>query len=257
MTEDKIIIGRTPSCLLFSWRTQTPCIIDSNLIYHRFDEEFEGYDFSEFNAENVLEFVTNLSFIMGVTGLLLHPDNVESTRFDGQTIIITKNSRKIHYNKDSLLFDLKKTNVVNVYDEFYWRRGQSHNNEVLRSRSRFCRRVIFHRSSRPRVSSKTKDVTIASIMDQDQLLDPNYGNAMARIRALRMMDAACMKGQLGMIKNGKEYYKPIKMDFHNRVVIPKFRQLKSFEEVYRMNQRKEKPWIMFEKLRFKQKTSLA
>ena len=94
-------------------------------------------------------------------------------------------------------------------------------------------------------------------MDQDQLLDPNYGNAMARIRALRMMDAACMKGQLGMIKNGKEYYKPIKMDFHNRVVIPKFRQLKSFEEVYRMNQRKEKPWIMFEKLRFKQKTSLA
>jgi hypothetical protein len=257
MTEDRIIVGRTPSCLLFSWRTQSPCIIDDDLIYHRFDEEFEGYDFSEFNAKSVSEFVTNLSFMMGISGLLLHPGNVESTRFDDQTIVITKNSRKITYDKMSLIFDSKKIKTINVYDEFHWRRGQSHSHQVLRSRSRFCRRVIFHRSSRPRVSTKTKDVTIASIMDEDQLLDPNYGNAMSRIRGLRMMESVGMKGQLGMVKNGKEYYKPIKMDFHNRVVVPKFKQMKSFAEVYEMKQEKEKPWTMFEKLRFKQEISLA
>tara|TARA_R100001509_G_C4811087_1_gene196433 strand:- start:540 stop:818 length:279 start_codon:yes stop_codon:yes gene_type:complete len=92
-------------------------------------------------------------------------------------------------------------------------------------------------------------------MDENQLLSPDYGNGVVRVKALRMMRKAGLKGQLGMVKNGKEYYKQIKMDFHERKVVPRFKQLKTFKEVFEMKQAKEKPWKTFETLRFKQRTS--
>jgi len=250
---DKIIIGRTPSCLLFSWRTQTPCILKEGLTYHRCDPQFEDLDFSEFNADDPVEMLTNLSFIMSLTGLLLHPSNVQSLRIDENINLITNNNRKVVYDAETLRFDGRQEKLFDVYDEFYWRRGTAHDVEVLMSRERFCRKISFYPSRRSSVRPRTKDLTVASIMDENQLLSPDYGNGVVRIKALRMMDKAGLKGQLGMIKNGKEYYKRIKMDFHTREVIPRFKQFKTFREVFEMEQQKEKQWKMFETLRFKQK----
>ena len=251
---DKIIIGRTPSCLLFSWRTQTPCILTHQLTYHRCDPQFENLDFSEFNTNDPVEMIANLSFIMGFTGLLLQPSNVQNLRIDENINLITNNNRTIVYDAEPLIFDGKQERVFDVYDEFYWRRGTAHDVDVLTSRERFCRKINFYSSRRKGVRSDTKDLTVASIMDENQLLDPDYGNGMVRLKALRMMDKAGLKGQLGMIKNGKEYYKRIKMDFHSREAIPRFKQMKTFKEVFELEQQKEKPWKMFETLRFKQRT---
>jgi len=250
----KIIIGRTPSCLLFSWRTQTPCILTHELTYHRCDPQFEDLDLSEFNASDPVEMITNLSFIMGFTGLLLQPSNVQNLRIDENINLITNNNRTIVYDAEPLIFDGKKANIFDVYDEFYWRRGTAHDVDVLTSRERFCRKINFYSSRRKGVRPDTKDLTVASIMDENQLLDPDYGNGMVRLKALRMMDKAGLKGQLGMVKNGKEYYKRIRMDFHSREVIPRFKQMKTFKEVFELEQQKEKPWKMFETLRFKQRT---
>jgi hypothetical protein len=251
---DRINIGRTPSCLLFSWRTQTPCILSSSLIYHRCDPQLQGFDFSEFNATNEVEMVTNLSFIMAFTGLLLHPSNVQSLRVEDEINLITKNNRKVVYDAEPFYFDKKQEKLFDVYDEFYWRRGTAHDVDTLTSRERFCRRIDFYPSRRRAVRPRTKDLTVASIMTEEQLLSPDYGNGVVRIKALRMMDKAGLKGQLGMVKNGKEYYKRIKMDFNTRDVIPRFKQVMTFDEVFQMEQQKEKPWKTFEKLRFKQKT---
>lgn len=251
---DKIIIGRTPSCLLFSWRTQAPCILTHQLTYHRCDPQFENLDLSEFNTSDPVEMIANLSFIMGFTGLLLQPSNVQNLRIDENINLITNNNRTIVYDAEPLIFDGKQESVFDVYDEFYWRRGTAHDVDVLTSRERFCRKINFYSSRRKGVRSDTKDLTVASIMDENQLLDPDYGNGMVRLKALRMMDKAGLKGQLGMIKNGKEYYKRIKMDFHSREAIPRFKQMKTFKEVFELEQQKEKPWKMFETLRFKQRT---
>lgn len=252
---DRIIIGRTPSCLLFSWRTQTPCILTHELTYHRDDPQFEDLDFSEFNTNDPVEMMANLSFIMGFTGLLLHPSNVQSLRIDQNINLITNNNRTIVYDADVVKFDGKKEKMYDVYDEFHWRRGTAHDVDVLMSRDRMCRKISFYPSRRLNVRPCTKDLTVASIMDENELLSPDYGNGMVRIKALRMMHKAGLKGQLGMVKNGKEYYKQIKMDFHERKVIPRFKQLKTFKEVFEMTQTKEKPWKTFETLRFKQRTS--
>ena len=252
---DRIIIGRTPSCLLFSWRTQTPCILRSSLTYHHCDPKFQDLDFSEFNAKDIVEMTTNLSFIMSFTGLLLHPSNVQNIRVDDKINLITNNNRKVVYDAEPLYFDGKQHKLFDVYDEFHWRRGSSHDVSVLTSREKFCRRIDFYSSRRPKVRAETKDLTVVSIMDEEQLLNPDYGNGVVRIKALRMMAKAGMKGQLGMVKNGKEYYKRIRMDFHTRQAIPRFKQMMTFEEVFHMDQQKEKPWKTFEKLRFKQRIS--
>lgn len=252
---DQIIIGRTPSCLLFSWRTQTPCILTHDLTYHRCDPQFEDLDFSEFNANDPIEAITNLSFIMGFTGLLLQPNNVQNLRIDSNINLITNNNRTIIYNAEPVHFDGKQEKMFDVYDEFYWRRGTAHDVDVLMSRDRMCRKISFYSSRRRNVRPDTKDLTVASVMDENELLNPDYGNGMVRIKALRMMHDAGLKGQLGMVKDGKEYYKQIKMDFHSREAIPRFKQKMTFKEVFEMEQQKEKPWKMFETLRFRQRTS--
>lgn len=254
INHNQIIIGRTPSCLLFSWRTQTPCILTHELTYHRCDPQFEGLDFSEFNTTDAVEMMTNLSFIMGFTGLLLHPSNVQTIRIDEKINLITKNNRKVIYNADVVQFDGKQDKFLDVYDEFHWRRGTAHKVDQLTSRDRMCRKINFYPSRRRGVRPDTKDLTVASIMDENELLSPDYGNGVVRIKALRMMHKAGIKGQLGMIKNGKEYYKRIRLDFYKRLVVPRFRQKKTFKEVFEMKQQKEKPWKTFETLRFKQRT---
>lgn len=252
---DKIVIGRTPSCLLFSWRTQTPCILEAPLSYHLCDPQFEGIDYSEFSANDPLEMISNLTFAMSFSNLLVHPNNVQNVRVDEHITIITNNNRSITYDAQPIMFERGKEKVSDVYDEFHWRRGTAHDLNELESRERLCRKIYFYSSRRPNVKPCTKDLTVASIMSDSELLDPDYGNGVVRIKALRMMDKAGLKGQLGMVKNGKEYYKAIKMDFHSREVIPRFKQIMTFQEVFEMQQQKEKAWITFEKLRFKQRIS--
>jgi len=197
--------------------------------------------------------ITNLSFALSFTGLLLHPLNVQNIRIDDNINLITKNNRTITYDANPIIFDTKKKKLFDVYDEFHWRRGSTHDVDELNSRERFCRKINFYSSRRPKVKPETKDLTVSSIMTEEQIMSPDYGNGMVRIKALRMMREAGLKGQLGMVKNGKEYYKTIKMDFHSREIIPRFKQLKTFREVFEMEQKQEKQWKMFEKLRFKQK----
>lgn len=248
---DRINIGRTPSCLLFSWRTQTPCILDSDIVYHRCDPQFEDVDFSEFSASSPDEMLANLCFAMSFTGLLLHPSNVQSVRVEDGLQLITKNNRKIVYQAEPVFFDGKKKKLFDVYDEFHWRRGGQHDTKVLHSRERFCRKISFYPSLRPRVRAEVKDLTVCSIMNEEEILSPNYGNGVARIKALRMMDKAGLKGQLGMVRNGKQYYKRIKIEFHSRKVIPRFSQTMTFKEAYDMEQQREKEWKTFEKLKFR------
>ena len=232
-----------------------PCILTHDLTYHRCDPQFEDLDLSEFNTEDPVQMLTNLSFIMGFTGLLLHPSNVQNLRIDENINLITKNNRKIIYSAEPVQFDGKQDKLFDVYDEFHWRRGTAHDVNELMSRERLCRKINFYSSRRRGVRPDTKDLTVASIMDENQLLSPDYGNGVVRVKALRMMHKAGLKGQLGMVKNGKEYYKQIKMDFHERKVVPRFKQKMTFQEVLNMKQAKEKPWKTFETLRFKQRTS--
>lgn len=220
-------------------------------MYHPCDLNFENLDFAEFKATTPDEMLANLSFVMGFTGLLLHPNNVQSVRVEDVIHLITKNNRKITYEAEPIFFDGKKKKIFDVYDEFFWRRGSQHDVDVLMSRERFCRKISFYPSQRPRVRSEVKDLTICSILNEEEILSPNYGNGVARIKALRMMDNAGLKGQLGMVRNGKQYYKRIKIDFHNRKVIPRFSQMMTFKEVCDMEQQKESEWKTFEKLKFR------
>jgi hypothetical protein len=247
----QIIIGRTSSCLLYSWRTQTPVLIDKPLLFHPFDQDFVGLDFSEFNATLPKEMISNLCFALGITGLLLQPNNVERVRLEDNIKVFTKGSRMVEYDAEPLIFDGRPTGDFNVYDSFHWRRGQTHDLTEIVSHNRFARKIIFYPSRRKSVRPRTKDVMVISKMTENELLDPDYGNGMVRLKALREMKERGLKGNFSHEVNGKRYHKAIKLEFFERRAIPIYKQKHDFREVFEMEQIQEKPWITFEKLRSK------
>jgi len=249
-----IIIGRTPSCLLFSWRTQTPCLLDSAMKFHVFDEAYNDLDFSEFNAASPKQMIANLSFALGITGLLLQPNNVESLRHeDGKIKVFTKGSRLVEYEARPLFFDGKETGDYLVFDSFWWRAGCSHDCKEIISNRRLARKVIFYSSRRRHVAPTVKDVMVLSKMNESELLSPDNGNGIVRVKALRMMSDEGLRGKFAHEKNGKRYYKSIKLEFNERKILPLYKQKHTFREVYEMEQKQERQWRMFERLRFKRK----
>tara|TARA_R110002153_G_scaffold87310_2_gene216005 strand:- start:843 stop:1532 length:690 start_codon:yes stop_codon:yes gene_type:complete len=228
-------------------------LLDAALSFHRFDEQYCDLDFSEFSAACPREMVTNLSFALSFTGLMLQPNNVANIRIEDGLKVFTKGSRMVEYDTEPLLFDTQRLKECEVYDHFWWRAGSRHDTNLLTSRDRLCRRVMFYSSERNHVQNAVKDVVISSKMNNDDLYHPNCGIGMVRIKALRMMKHEGIKGKFAHERNGNRYYKRIKIEFQRRSILPKFKQLHSFRQVYNMEQVREKPWKMFEKLRQKQK----
>ena len=245
-----MIIGRTPTALLYAWRLQKEIILTEPFLFHRLSDEYEDIDFSEFKVNQVEEFLSNLLFIMGLTNLLKYPDNVSSYRLEDKSII-TKHNTRVYFTSEPEIFDGEPTGEHQVFDEFFWRKGRVHDIDLLESGEDFCHKIHFYPSKRS-VPGATKDFTIVSIMDEEQLLDIDYGNGLARIMAGRIMKEAGIKGEISRKFNGKTYYKNPKFDFHDRVVLPRLEQKLNFKQVFNMKQKEGKAWTTWQKLTSKE-----
>mgnify|MGYP003115039136 CR=1 FL=1 len=116
-----MIIGRTPTALLYAWRLQKEIILTEPFLFHRLSDEYEGIDFSEFKVGCIEEFVSNMGFIMGLLGLLKWPMNVSSCRLEDKAII-TKHNTRVHFTSEPEIFDGEPTGEYQVFDEFFWRK---------------------------------------------------------------------------------------------------------------------------------------
>ena len=122
--------------------------------------------------------------------------------------------------------------------------------------SDFAYQVDFYNSPRT-CSNSHYDVVSASLMTAEELLDPDLGQGISKIKVLRMLDAAGIKGNFSWERKEKRYYKKIKIEFFKRTVVPIVTPLILFEDVYKLEQKREKPWKMLEKMRKKEGTSLG
>jgi hypothetical protein len=250
-----MIIGRTPTALLYAWRLQKEIILTEPFLFHRLSDEYEGVDFSEFKVNNVEEFVSNLLFTMGLTNLLKYPGNVSSYRLEDKAII-TKHNTRVYFTSDPEVFDAEQTGYHQVFDEFYWRKGRVHDTLLIEGEDDFCRKIHFYPSFRG-LSNGTKDFTVVSRMNDSQLLDIDYGNGLVRIMTARMLKDAGLKGEVSRIYNGKTYYKRPVFEFNSRTVLPRLNQKLNFKEVLDIKQKEGKAWTMWKKLTSKESTWLG
>ena len=250
-----MIIGRSLSSLLYCWKTQTRCIIHEPIQPHRFDKEYCGYDFSFANANDSKELWVNLCFTMALSSLLLFPGNVESIREEDDGIaVITKGSRIKRLKTDSLTyFDEKIADSFDVYDFFDTKLMRRHDRNELLDSDDFVSQINFYKSRRDSVS--TKDLVASSRMTREQLLDPSYGNGIAKIKVLRMLKSEGITGPLSVRTEKKTYYKNPKIEFFERVVSERSKPLHTFKEVFNMKQTEGEEWKMIQKLKARQTTS--
>jgi len=250
-----MIIGRTPTALLYAWRLQKEIILTEPFLFHRLSDEYEGVDFSEFNVTDIEEFVSNMGFIMGLLGLLKWPMNVSSYRLEDK-VIITKHNTRVHFTSEPEVFDGEPTGEHQVFDEFFWRKGRVHDIDLLESGEDFCHKIHFYPARRG-VPGATKDFTVVSKMDEEQLFDIDYGNGLVRIIAARMMKEAGIKGEISRRYKDKTYYKNPRFDFHDRVVLPRLEQKMTFKEVWDMEQKEGQQWRTWKRLTSREKTWLG
>ena len=187
---------------------------------------------------------------MAMSSLLLLPDNVESIREeDNGLTVITKGFRTKRFNTDKIIyFDEKVPNKFDVYDFFDTRSMKRHTTSEILDNDDFVRQINFYPSPRSSVAV-TKDLVTSSKMTHEQLLDPSYGNGIAKIKALRMLKAEGITGPLSVKTETKTYYKRPKIEFFKRMVSEITKPLYCFDEVYKLEQLEGEAWKTIERLR--------
>ena len=247
-----MIIGKTLESLLYARRTQQRIILVDPTYVFRFDDEFKDYDFSFINASDPKELWINLCFAMSFTSLLLFPDNVKSIReTDSGLDVFTKGSKlKTIFADDIEYFDQKVDDQYNVYDFFDTRATRYHDKQEIRDTDDFVKKINFYTS--PRVDKgNTKDLVASSVMTREQLLDPDWGNGIVKLKVLRMLASEGITGHLSVRTATKEYYKKPKIEFYKRVTSERYIPSLSFDKVYNMEQIEGEAWKIIQKLRAK------
>jgi hypothetical protein len=251
-----LIVGRTIASLLYAWRLQEKCILEEPFCFHWLSDEFDNIDFSEFNVQNSEQFCQNLFIIMGITNLLMYPGRIATYR-EEDNVVITKDNTRIQLKDKPKRFDGKNLGINQVFDEFYWRAGQAHDRTLVQTEDNFCNRIYFYETQRHSVHKSVKDFTVASYLTDSELLSPDWGNGMTRIKTHRIFKSEDIKGEFAWQRGDKRYHKKVKFDFVDRKVLPRIEQKMTFKEVYDMKQKEGKEWIMWKKLTSQEKTWLG
>ena len=245
MKIDNIIIGRSLTCLLYSWKTQTKCLIKDPEYVFKFDKRYEGYDLSFLNAKNPNELWSNLCFVMSLSSLLLFPNNVASYRFDENILtVITKGNKRVEINTNNPQEFDADTEYHGVYDFFDIKELSTHDVDRIEDQNDFVGQLDFYR-----FAGTARGLVGSSRMTQEQLLDPDLGQGIAKLKALRMIKNEGLVGNFGREYKGKKYYKRPKIEFHKRVTTPLVQSQLTFDEVYKMPQTKGEAWKMIETLK--------
>ncbi len=232
---EKVIVGGSLESMLYAWRTQTKILWKEKKYVFRFCENFFPTTFPDFECENPKRLSSNLSFALSIGGLMPYGGNVENIRQqDNHLKIITKGNRRVEIEAEEVIHFDKYLKNYWVYDFFDSRQMRAHEiNEIFDDTDEFVKKINFYMS--PRASNGiTKDFIGSSNLTHKQLLSPDYGPGIAKLKVMRMLKTAGLKGPFSQVYNGKEYYKKPKVEFHKRVVAQMYKPLYDFETIYNM-----------------------
>ena len=238
--------------MLYAWRTQTKILVKEKKYVFRFGEKFFPTIFPDFDCDNPKRLSSNLSFALSLGGLMPYGGNIENIRVNKNHIkVITKGNRRVQIEaKEIIRFD-KDLKDYWVYDFFDSRQMRAHTiSEIFDDTDQFVKKINFYMSPRA-TNGTTKDFVGSSNLSHKQLLSPDYGPGISKIKVMRMLKQAGLTGPLSQVYKGKEYYKRPKIEFHKRVVAQAYKPLYDFNTIHNMEQHEEKAWKTFETLKKK------
>tara|TARA_R100001082_G_scaffold8061_1_gene4822 strand:- start:133 stop:930 length:798 start_codon:yes stop_codon:yes gene_type:complete len=247
-------IGRTLTCLLHSFKTETACILTNPSPPFKFDQHISQYDFTFLGIEdsNPQQAWDRLCFLLSMSGLLLFPNNISNARMSEKIVeIVTNNNQKINIKCDNInVFDNDETGWYYVYDYFDWKSGSSHDLDCIDdSDDSFIKKIIFYSSERDRVSNSVKDLVGVSYMREDELESLESSPTYSRLKMLRMMKDAGIRGRVtGYNSKGKGTYTTPIIEFNKRITKPDFKPTISLHEVYNMPTEQGYTWKLLEKI---------
>ena len=236
----KVVVGGSLTAVLYAYKNNLPLIVDIPHIPFQLDDCPEHWDLSFIGFSNKLvhkksQVWDRLLFVMAMSGLVIFPNNIRSFRNENNEItIITLSNTKIKVQYDHIVeFDKEQTDELRVYDWFAVRSGTRHEFDTLADpTSDFCHTLLFHPSTRKTTRKDVKDVCSVSTISEKQLNDLDYSEGYARIKTLKMMKEAGIRGQSnGYNKKGLQLHYAVKIEHMYREVYYKYNNGYSIEEL--------------------------
>ena len=247
-------IGRTLTCLLHSFKTETPCILTHPTPPFKFDDHISTYDFGFLGMEapNPQQVWDRLCFLLSMSGLLLFPSNVSNARMSENKVeVITNNNQKIIIEAENInVFDNDETGWYYVYDYFDWRSGSLHEKQyIVDDDDQFIKKIIFYSSERDRVNKDVKDIVGVSYLREEQLEELEVSPVYSRLKILQMLKRSGVKGRVtGYNSRGLSLHTAPIIEFNKRIIKPDFKPSITFNEVYDMPTQQGYTWKLLEKI---------
>ena len=235
---DNVVVGSNLKAVLFAFNNCMPLIFSHPERPFRFDYFPPDLDFSSLKLENaeknfqafgeILTFGIakeilweRLLFFLSLDGKVPLSNLCRNIRLRDKTIICSNEYSKIaevnfntcYYFGDENCFGLKKKTLANDdYICYHWiafNRGGKHDVDYIKLEDDFVNEVWFYPSDRIDGNTPVKDACVVSIIKEEDILDFDFSETMARFKLISEMEARGMKGVFnGYGPNGKpKYYK--------------------------------------------------
>ena len=145
-----------------------------------------------------------------------------------------------------------------MYDWFNVRSGNNHNYELLSDDDSFVNKIHFYTSKRVGRNKRMKDLVTESFIDRTKTQDIDYGEGIVRLKVLKMMKQAGIRGQSnGYSKTGKQQHYAIRIEHTHREIYEDYVPKISLEHLLGQEPDKGEQWNLTKKLfRHKQITTL-
>jgi hypothetical protein len=217
-----------------------------------YEEEikFLGYD----NKRKIYksEMWDRLTFLMSMTGQIIMPNIVVTNRQDKNRItLITEHNQRINITYDeAVVWEEVDYKTVNVYDWFHVRSGNNHpHNIIMDADYDFVHTLHFYQPTRVGSNSLKKDVCAASRLFKNELSSPHCTEGMARLKTLKMMQNAGIKGlKNGYAPSGKHNHYSLRIEHAYRETIHDYQPKRTFDEIITNRNKEGKSWKLAKKL---------
>ena len=226
--------------LLYAFKHNLPVIFANPKPPFRYDKIEKEYDLSFVGLEPLESYYQaqiweRLLLLLGLSGNMPLSSNAVGLRVvDNLLTVTTKNHRiaKFEFSKLVVFDDERITGLPllsgeikeknRVIDWVNVRSGAKHHHNEIFGHGDFVNHIIFYPSDRTD-NKKFKDLVAISYLTDDQILDHEYSDTMAKFKILKMMKSVGIRGaRNGRDVNNSEKYKyyAVKIEPAERVIEP-------------------------------------
>ena len=239
---DKVVIGSSLTAILYAFNNNYPVFFAEECRPFRFDyldpsvqlealkmaparpakslTTFDGVKLVGHAKELLWE---RLLFLLSVDGKAPLSNLCHSIRYDGDRVVCSNEYSKImefKFNECVYFGDAKSTGFTAqkeldehnyiCYDYIAFNRGGKHEVDYIHTTDDFVSEIWFYGSDRIDGNTPVKDACAVSILSEEQLLNFDYSQTMARFKVIHEMENRGLKGRFSgdYTKAGKpKYYK--------------------------------------------------